>query len=167
MATIVFIYEGISTIIQCSKEQKMKYICDKYCNKINLNIDSLLFLYGGTKLNMDKKFEEYSKENTMKILVYKNENELCSKCGKILDNKKINNLILSNDNINSSLIGLKSQMDNIINDNNKQINEIINQLRNINYIINHLKEDIKRTNEELNKFKIILMKLKMRLFVFL
>ena len=126
MATIVFIYEGISTIIQCSKEQKIKYICDKYCNKINININSLLFLFGGTKLNMDKKFEEYSKENTMKILVYKNENEVCQKCGKLLDNKKIDNLILSNNNINSILFGLKSQIDSIINDSNKQINEIIN-----------------------------------------
>ena len=155
MATIAFIYEGISTIIQCSKDQKMKYICDKFCKKINENINSLLFLYGGTKLNMDKKFEEYSKENTIKILVYKNENDICTKCGKLLDNKKIDNLILSNNNINSLLIGLKSQIDNIINDSNKQINEIINQLRNINYIINHLIEDVKRNNEELNKFKVI------------
>ena len=92
----------------------------------------------------------------MKILVYRNENELCPKCGKLLDNKKIDNLILSNNNINSSLIGLKSQIDNIINDNNnKQINEIINQLRNINYIINNLLEEVKRNNEELNKFKVI------------
>ena len=72
MTTTIYIFEGISTKIQCSKEQKMKFICDKYCNKINENINSLLFLYGGTKLDMDKKFEEYSKENTMKILVYKN-----------------------------------------------------------------------------------------------
>ena len=73
MATSVFIYESISTGIQCLKEQKMKNICDKYCNKININIKSLIFLFGGTNLNMDKKFEEYSKENTMTILVYKNE----------------------------------------------------------------------------------------------
>ena len=95
MATIAFIYEGISTIIQCSKEQKMKYICNKFCNKINVNINNLLFLYGGTQLNMEKKFEEYSKENTIKILVYKNENEVCPTYGKLLDNEKVDNLILS------------------------------------------------------------------------
>ena len=104
---------------------------------------------------MDKKIEEYSKENAMKILVYTNENRVCPKCGKLLDNKKIDNLILSNNNINSMLFGLKSQIGNFINDNNKQINEIINQLQNINYIINHLIEDIKRNNEELNKYKVI------------
>ena len=94
MATTVFIYEGISTKIQCLKEQKMKNICDKYCNKIDININSLTFLFEGTNLSMDKKFEEYSKENTMTILVYKNENEVCSKCGKLLDNKIIDDLIL-------------------------------------------------------------------------
>ena len=155
MATIIFIFEGISTSIQCSKEQKMKDICNKYCNKINANISEIIFLYEGAKLNMNKKFEEYSKENTMKILVFRSENEICPKCGKLLDNKKLDDLILSNNNINTFLIGLKSQINNIINDNNKKINEIINQLRNINYIINHIIEDINRNNEELEKFKTI------------
>ena len=155
MATTFYIFNGISTSIQCSKNQKMKEICDKYCIKINTNINSLLFLYGGNQLNLDKKYEDYTKENKITILVYKNENEVCPKCGKLIDSKKLDNLILSNNNINSTLIGLKSQIDNIINDinNNKKINEINNQLRNINLIINNLIEDIKKNNEELNKSK--------------
>ena len=122
MATIIFIFNGISTSIQCSKDQKMKYICDKYCNKINTNINTLIFLYGGNQLNLDKKYEDYTKENKITILVYKNENEVCPKCGKLIDNKIIDNLILSNNNINSTLIGLKSQIDHIIIDinNNKK-----------------------------------------------
>jgi hypothetical protein len=80
MATTIYIYEGISTSIQCSKEQKMKYICEKYCNKINMNINSLLFLCQGNKLNMENKFEEYTKENKITILVYRNEKEVCPKC---------------------------------------------------------------------------------------
>ena len=145
MATIIFIFNGISTNIQCSKDQKMKDICDKYCNKINTNINTLIFLYGGNQLNLDKKYEDYTKENKITILVYKNENEVCPKCGKLIDSKKLDNLILSNNNINSTLIGLKSQIDNIINDinSNKKKNEINNQLRNINLIINHIIEDIK------------------------
>ena len=83
MATIVFIFNGISTSIQCSKDQKMKDICDKYCNKINTNTNTLIFLYGGNQLNLDKKYEEYKKENKITILVYKNENEVCPKCGII------------------------------------------------------------------------------------
>ena len=145
MATTVYIFNGISTSIQCSKNQKMKEICDKFCSKINTNINSLVFLYGGNKLDLDKKYEDYTKENKITILVYKNENEVCPKCGKLIDSKKIDNLILSNNNINSTLIGIKNQIDNIMNDinNNKKINEINNQLRNINIIINHIIEDIK------------------------
>ena len=88
MASIIYIYEGKSTTKQCSKEEAMKAICNKYCNKINSNINSLLFLYGGKELKLDKKFEEYSKENTMLILVYKNDNEICRICVKLLDYKK-------------------------------------------------------------------------------
>ena len=146
MATIIFIFNGISTSIQCSKDQKMKDICDKYCNKINTNINTLIFLYGGNQLNLDKKYEEYTKENKITILVYKNENEVCPKCGKLIDNKMIDNLILFNNNINFTLIGLKSQIDHIMTDinNNKKANEINNELRNINYIIEHIIEDIKK-----------------------
>ena len=157
MATIAFIFEGISTPIQCFKGQKMIYICDKFCNKIGADINSLLFLYGGSKINMDKKFEEYSKDNIIQIFVFRNEYEICPKCGKFLDNKKIDNLISSNNNINSILIGLKSQIDHIITDINdkKQINEINSQLKNLYLIINHIIEDIKKNNEELNKAKIM------------
>ena len=123
MSTINFIYQGISTIIQCSEKEKMKIICDKYCHKINIDINSLIFLYGGNRLNMDKTYEEYTKENKISILVYKNENEICPKCGKMLDD----NIRMFNNNINSMLIGLKNQIDHIIKDIN-DINEIRNQL---------------------------------------
>ena len=48
----------------------MKYICDKYCNKIETNINKLIFLYGENKLNLEKKYEEYTKEKQITILVY-------------------------------------------------------------------------------------------------
>ena len=145
MATTIYVYNGVSTSIQCSKDQKMKYICDKYCNKINENINSLLFLYGGNKLNLDKKYVEYTKENKITILVYKNDNEICPKCGKVIDDKTLDNLISSNNNFSSTLIGLKTQISHIMNDvNNHQIDQINNQLRNINLIIERLIEDIKK-----------------------
>jgi formamidopyrimidine-DNA glycosylase len=88
MASVIFIYNGMSTSIQCSKKETMKYICEKYCDEINSNINSLIFLYGGTELNLDKEYEEYSKENKMTIFVYnKNENQVCQKCGALIDKK--------------------------------------------------------------------------------
>ena len=159
MAEIVFQYEGKNIIIQCNKNQKMLDICNNLSNKINTNLDSLVFLYGGSQLKFDKKYEEITKENKIIILVYKieNENEYCSKCGRILNNKIIDDIILINNNINSSLIGLKIQLDNIINDinNKKDIIYINSQLKNINYIINGMNEDIKKINNQLNQIKFI------------
>ena len=159
MAEIVFQYEGKNITIQCNKNQKMLDICNNLSNKINTNLDSLVFLYGGSQLKFDKKYEEITKENKIIILVYKieNENEYCSKCGRILNNKIIDDIILINNNINSSLIGLKSQLDNIINDinNKKDIIYINSQLKNINYIINGMNEDIKKINNQLNQIKFI------------
>ena len=152
MAEIVFIYEGAPINIQCNKHEKMKDICIKLSNKIKANINSLIFLYGGNQLNLDKTFNEITKENKINILVYKK----CIKCGRILNNKIIDDIILLNNNINYTLIGLKSQIDNIMNDliNKKDIMYINSQLKNINIVINNIIEDIKKNNNQLNKLKI-------------
>ena len=156
MAEIIFHYEGEPINIQCNKNEKMKDICIKLSNKINLNINSLIFLYGGNQLNLDKTFNEITKENKINILVYKNENEICIKCGRILNNKIIDDIILLNNNINYTLIGLKSQIDNIMNDliNKKDIMYINSQLKNINIVINNINEDIKKNNNQLNQLKL-------------
>ena len=74
MAEIEFTFEGNSIIIQCNKNQKMKDICNKLSTKININLNSLIFLYGGNILNFDKTFNEISKENKISILVFEEEN---------------------------------------------------------------------------------------------
>ena len=95
MAEIIFIYEGRQINIQCNKNEKMAEICNKLSNKINMNLNSLIFLYGGSQLNLDKKLNEITKENNINILVFKreNENEICPKCGRILNDKNIDNII--------------------------------------------------------------------------
>ena len=118
MAEIVFIYEGTYISIQCNINQKMKEICTQFCSKIKININSLTFLYGGEILNLDKSFNEIAKENKIKILVFDNDNdnEICPKCGKVLNKKILEDIIELNNNINDTLVGLYSQIDNIIND---------------------------------------------------
>ena len=127
----------------------MNEICNKLSTKININLNSLIFLYGGIQLNLNKKLNEITKENKIGILVYKKENEMCPKCGRLLNNKIIDNILLLNNNINIILLGLKSQIENIINDLvNKKDNIFINsQLKNVNIVINNiLNEDIKKIN---------------------
>ena len=136
----------------------MKDICINLSNKINTDIDSLTFLYGGRILNLEKKYNEITKENKITILVYKNENEeeICPKCGRILNNKKLDDIISSNNKINNKLKGLNNQIETIINIliNKKDIDNANSQLENILDVINKINEDIKKINNELNLMKI-------------
>ena len=122
-ANTIFYFEGREVIIQCSKNEKMKDICQRYANKINININSLIFLYGENQLNFNLNFNEQvniidKQKNEMKVLVYKNENNeyICPKCGeKIkLNIKEIDDIILSINNIKDAINGTKSLIENII-----------------------------------------------------
>ena len=157
MVEAKFTFEGQDIIIQCNKNQKMRDICTNLSTKINVELNSLVFLYGGGILNMEKTFQELTKENRISIIVYKNENEeKCPKCGRILNNEIINEIISSNNNTNLSLIGIKRQIESIMTDinNNVDINYIISQLKNINILINNINEDIKKMNIKLNITKL-------------
>ena len=162
MAEIIFIYEGQNITIQCNKEEKLRYICNNFSQKINIDLNSLLFLYGGNKLNLDNKLNDVTKENKINIIVYKNEDEICPNCGRIINNKIINEIETVNNNINDRLNGLKSYIDFIMNDimiknniNFNNINYITNQLKNINtIIISIINEDIKKINNKINQIKL-------------
>jgi len=76
---VIFELDGNNLIIQCSSQDKMKDICQKYATKINKNIDSLLFIYEGNKINFELTFSNQvnsidRNNGEMKILVNKKEN---------------------------------------------------------------------------------------------
>ena len=155
MSEVVFIYDGQSITIQCDMNQKMRDICTKLSKKINMNLNSLIFLYGGMKLNLEKKLNEITKEDKITILAFKDENEIYLKYERILNNsKKIDEIILLNNEINDTIIGLKYQIENIINNIIKNdINYINTQLKNMKIILNKTNEDIKKINDELNMIR--------------
>ena len=68
MSEVIFIYEDQSIIIRSNINQKMKDICQNFCNKINIDMDSLKFLFGDNILNKEKKLKEITNEN--KITIY-------------------------------------------------------------------------------------------------
>ena len=158
-AKIIFSFNGIEVHIQCTLEDKIKDICKKYATKIDNNINSLLFLYGGNQMNMELKFKEqassidiYNKE--MNVLVYKNENNddfICPNCNKKikLNTEKIDEIILINNNIKDIINEIKFTIDNIIK--LSKDNNISFQLKNINIIVNTINEDINKNNEKLKK----------------
>ena len=121
-AKVIFNYEGVNITIQCSKEETMKDICQKYVNKIDKNINSLIFLYGGNQLNFNLSFNQQAsnldkERNAMKVLVYKNEDNecICPKCGEKIkfNTEKIDDIILSINNIKDTINGTKYGIDNV------------------------------------------------------
>lgn len=92
MSQVNFNYNGIDITIQCKSGDKMKDICQKFCTKVQININSVCFLYGGKQVKNNLTFEQslntFDKaRNVMNILV------------PSLDNKEKNN---SSFNIESS-----------------------------------------------------------------
>ena len=77
-AKIIFSLDCIDSIIQCTKEEKIKDICLKYANKLDKKLNSLLFLYEGNQIDFDLNFTQLANQednirNEMKISVYKTE----------------------------------------------------------------------------------------------
>ena len=141
--------------IQCTTDETMKDICEKFLNKIIYkNIDSLIFLYEGTQINFKSKFVEQvnpqDKKNIMNIFVYQKEIFISPKSRqKIkLNNPKLEEIKLSNDELIESINGIKFQIDNIIKTNINS--ELKNQLKNINRICDTINNDIKNNNEKIN-----------------
>ena len=136
MSKVIFSYNGQETTILCLKEDKMKNICNKFASKIEVNLNSLYFIYNGNTINLELKYEETvnsidKNRNIMNILVYKEEEDglRCPKCGEIfsIDNKIIDKIIKNNYNENDILDDLKSQIENIININ--EINKIKSRIK--------------------------------------
>ena len=123
MSKIIFIYDTIPTIVQCSKEDKMRDICLKYSSEIDIDINLLYFLYGGSKIDLNLTFDQLANsldkyEQEMVVLVYLLENEgfICPKCGENieLDSKIIEKICSSNNIIYDNLYEIKEKLDNII-----------------------------------------------------
>ena len=119
----------------------MEYICKSYSTKINKNINSLLFLYEGNKVNFNLSFKEQAKDidrnnHQMKILVF----EYSEKNN--LNSEQLNEIISSNNVIKNSIITIKLQIDDIIKIcSNNSLNIKLND---INQKLNMINEDIKK-----------------------
>ena len=127
----------------------MKSICKQFASKINIDINSIFFLYGGNILDLELNFSQVTKMDEINILVFKygnNEELICPKYGE--KNKFDKKLIDNIDKLNE----IKIQIENVMNDiiNKKEINYIISQLKNIIIIINNTIKEIKKNNEPIN-----------------
>ena len=123
--TVFFTLDGVKIKIQCSKDDNMKDICQKFSSKIRKKLSSFVFLYGGNQVKFDHTFYNQAtnidkSNNQMNILVYRNDEDedeyTCPKCGEKIpiDTKKIDAIIESNNSIKETINGIKLQLDNII-----------------------------------------------------
>ena len=147
---IIFSLDGIDSIIQCTKEEKIKDICLKYATKLDKKLDSLLFLHQGKQIDFDLNFTQLANEedktlNEMKISVYKT--ELIGLVSPAHDKEKINEILVSNNNIRNTLNEMNLKIENIIK--NSTINSINDNLKNLNTQLNTINEEIKINNEKL------------------
>ena len=67
MFEVEFYYNGKNTIIQCNINDKMKDIFIKYGIKLEKDINSLYFLYGGKQLKEELTLEENINKEDMKL----------------------------------------------------------------------------------------------------
>jgi len=154
---VIFNFESSEIIIQCTKNETMRNIIQKFCSKIQQNSNSFIYLYGGGQVNLELTFDQQANQidkenNEMKILVYKNESDgfKCPNCGvQIKIGDEIHEIIKDINNIKETINGIKLMIENII---KTSANNLMNiQLKNINIIINSINEDIKKNNEKLEK----------------
>ena len=97
---VTFIFKNMQVEIQYNEYDLMKSICQKFADKLNEDINTLLFLYDGREINFQLTFNQQAKdidkrEGKMSILVYsrfldnnkkkelKNKDIICPKCGEI------------------------------------------------------------------------------------
>ena len=72
MTEVEFIYCGKNINILCNKNEKMKDIYEKFTNKIQVNKNSICYLYNGDKIDEELALEKLINENNknkIKILV--------------------------------------------------------------------------------------------------
>ena len=134
-ANVLFTLDGVNLTVQCTTNDKMKDICKTYSTKINKNMNSLLFLYEGNKINFDLSFKEQTNitdrnNHEMKIFV--------SECDEKnnLNSEKLDEIILSNNKIEKNIIDIKLQKDNIIKtSSNNSFNTQLNNNEKINNLL--------------------------------
>ena len=150
-ANVIFTLNGANLIIQCTTEDKLRDICQKYSTLIKEKMNSLLFLYRENQINFELSFKDQASpidinKHEMKILVYKFN---CSECNEKnnLNKEKLNEIISNNNKIEDSINEIKLKMDNIIITSSK--NPLNIQLKNINNMLSNVNEDIKKNNKEI------------------
>ena len=58
MSKVEFNYKGKNTIVLCQENEKLEEICKKYTIKSSIDINNVYFLYNGTQINLQLKYNQ-------------------------------------------------------------------------------------------------------------
>ena len=78
MATVVFVFDGITTSIQCKENEIMKKVLKRFCIKAEKTKEEICFLYGGNIIKENKTFNELANsedKQRKKISILVNDNK--------------------------------------------------------------------------------------------
>ena len=87
----VFIFDKEKTFIECSDEENIYTICNKFINKLNINKNEIIFLYKGKKINQNFKINEFINKDDFKnnkINIFYIKNKHISK-ERLIDKKNV------------------------------------------------------------------------------
>ena len=73
MNQVEFKYNGLSSIIQCNQNEKIKNICKQFCNKSKIDKNNIFFSYDG---KAGKEFNEELSYNEMINIIDRNKNKM-------------------------------------------------------------------------------------------
>ena len=80
-AKIIFIFNGMKTIIQCNKNEKIRNILERYGKEVEIDKNKVYLIYNGNIVNEELCFEvlaneEDKKMNMMNIIIYEINNNI-------------------------------------------------------------------------------------------
>ena len=84
MAKVIFNYNNQKIEVQCKISDSLSKICQTFGSKIDYDINKLIFLYAGEKLDLQKTFKEQANsfditKKVMNVLAYKIEDDKTKK----------------------------------------------------------------------------------------
>ena len=147
MAKVEFLYNGDKIYLHCDENDILEKIIHKFCQKIELKSDDMVFLYGGKFIDKNLTFIELANS--------------IDKKRKIIS--IVVNDILNKDN-NSELLKENKELKEKLNEVNKTIEELKKENQDLKYEItkiksegmtqvNSLMEIIKNKDKEINQLK--------------
>ena len=95
MAKVIFNLDGKETMVECSRQETMKEIIQRFANKAFKDLNNYIFIYGGDNIKPNLTFEsqanhEDKKRLQMNVLVYEKDNIVNNKHS--IEETEINNL---------------------------------------------------------------------------